>query len=64
MKKLAPFLLLAGCAGGVDQPARVATALVEAVPVVDASGRAAYERELTACPAEPPEAEARSEERV
>jgi len=38
-----------GCAGGPAQVARVATAVVDALPVIDAVGLAAYERELTAC---------------
>ena len=38
-----------GCAGGPAQIARVATAVVDALPVIDAVGLAAYERELTAC---------------
>lgn len=42
----------AGCAGGPEQAARVATAVVEALPVIDKVGLEAYERELTACPDE------------
>lgn len=40
------------CAGGPEQAARVATAVVEALPVIDKVGLEAYERELTACPDE------------
>lgn len=42
----------ASCAGGPEQAARVAVAVVEAIPAIDAAGLAAYERELTACPDE------------
>ncbi len=45
-------VIAVGCAGGPEQAARVATAVVDALPVIDAQGLAAYERELTACPDE------------
>lgn len=42
----------AGCAGGPEQATRIAVAVVEAFPVIDARGLKAYERELAACPDE------------